>query len=75
MMTARELSSFMHEMYERDKDREYNGSTVGEQMLAAGFEPSSSSVDMLSGSYTMFQNFDNFNKVRRACGGRRNASE
>jgi hypothetical protein len=46
--------------YERDKDREYCGSTVGKVMLKSGFKPHVTSVDQLGGSYTMFQNFDNF---------------
>ncbi|GMH61624.1 hypothetical protein TrLO_g9918 [Triparma laevis f. longispina] len=67
MMTAKQLSAFMHTTYEKDKDRvlrEKDGKvvTVGEELLANGFSPNKRSTDELSGNHKMFANFENFNK-------------
>jgi AMP deaminase len=67
MMTPKQLSSYMHKIYQRDKERVHfvkDGKevTVGETMLENGFTPDKSQMDKLQGNHNMFANFANFNK-------------
>ena len=61
MMTARQLSTFMHDKFKVDEDREYKGTTVGKAMREAGFSPAATSIDGLAGNHKMFDNFAVFN--------------
>jgi AMP deaminase len=68
MMTAKQLSTYMHEIYDRDKDRilrtcdDGTSVTVGQEMEKAGFVKERTDLDRLSGNHKMFANFENFNK-------------
>jgi AMP deaminase len=64
LMTSPELLAYLNEIYARDGHMPYDAKqTIGEMILAAGFEPGKTAIDDLRTQSTadMYRDFDEFN--------------